>query len=52
MGGRQVLMKSVLEVIPVYWVTLIFIPMGLLEQIRNICYNFLWNGDTDAKAFH
>ena len=37
-------MKSVLEAIPVYWMHF-WIPVGILERIRKICFKFLWSGN-------
>jgi len=43
-AGRLVLVKSVLEAIPVYWMSLSWIPKGILEKIRRLCFRFLWSG--------
>jgi hypothetical protein len=51
-GGRLVLIKSVLEAIPVYWHTLAHIPKGILEKIKKFCFNFLWQGSSDYKGNH
>jgi hypothetical protein len=42
-----VLVKSVLEAIPVYWMSLAWILKGTLEKIRHTCFRFLWAGSTD-----
>jgi hypothetical protein len=39
-----VLVKSVLEAILVYWMSLVWIPKGILEKARRICFKFLWVG--------
>jgi len=41
-GGRLVLVKSMLEAIPIYCHTLANIPKGILENIRKYCFNFMW----------
>lgn len=46
-AGRLVLVKSVLEAIPVYWMFLSWIPKGILERVRRICFRFLWSGKKD-----
>jgi hypothetical protein len=51
-GGRLVLVKSVLEAIPVFWHTLAHIPKGVLERIRKCCFNFLWKGSSEYKGSH
>ena len=42
-------MKSVLEAIPVYWMHF-WIPVAILERIRNICFKFLWSGNKYASG--
>jgi len=49
-AGRLVLVKSVLEAIPVYWMSLAWIPKGTLESIRRICFRFLWSGKKDEQV--
>jgi len=49
-AGRLVLVKSVLEAIPVYWMSLAWIPKGILESIRRICFRFLWSGKKDDQV--
>jgi hypothetical protein len=48
-AGRLVLVKSVLEAIPVFWMSLAWIPKGILEKIRRICSKFLWEGNHDKS---
>ena len=43
-AGRLVLVKLVLEAIPVYWMSLAWIPKGIMEVARIICFMFLWSG--------
>jgi len=38
---RLVLVKSVLEVILVFGMTMAWIPRGVLEKARSICFKFL-----------
>ena len=51
-GGRLFRMKSMLESISMYWVSLSYIPLGTLKNIRRLCYNFLWKGDVDGHSYH
>jgi hypothetical protein len=44
--GRLTLTKSVLESIPFYWMSLAWIPKGVLEKIR-ICAFFIWSRTGD-----
>ena len=49
-AGRLILVKSVLEAIPVYWMSLSWIPMAILEKARRICLHFLWSGHKNASV--
>ena len=49
-AGRLVLVKAVLEAIPVYWMSLTWIPKGILESIRRICFRFLWSGKKEEQV--
>jgi hypothetical protein len=46
-GGRLVLIKYVLEAIPILWHTLAHIPKGILEKVRKCCFNYLWKGSSE-----
>ena len=48
-GGKLILLKSVLEAIPVYWMHF-WIPVGILERIRKICFKFLSSGKNEASS--
>lgn len=52
LGGRLVLLNSVLENLPVYWLTLAKVPAAILDSIRSISFNFLWSGRRDKKGKH
>jgi len=49
-AGRLVLVKSVLEAIPVYWMSLSWIPKGVIEAYRRLCFKFLWSGKKDSQV--
>eukprot|EP00253_Pinus_taeda_P017096 PITA_17096 len=49
-AGKLTLIKSVLLAIPVYWATLTWVPKGVLEKIRRICYRFLWAGSKESSV--
>jgi len=49
-GSWEVGWEAVLEAIPVYWMSLSWIPKGMLEQIRRICFRFLWSGKKDEQV--
>lgn len=44
LGSRLTLVKSILEATAVYWHSLAYIPMGILEKIKKRCFQFLWKG--------
>jgi hypothetical protein len=48
--GRLTLAKSVLEAIHVYWMSLAWIPKGILEKLRRICFKFIWSGSHDKHT--
>jgi hypothetical protein len=50
-GGRLVLIKSILESIPVYWMSLPHIPKGILNKIKRKCSHFLWIGKQEKEEF-
>lgn len=49
--GRLVLIKSILEAIPVLWMSLSWIPKGILNFIQKCCCGFLWRGNIAGKTF-
>jgi hypothetical protein len=49
-AGRLVLVKSVLEAILVYWMSLSWIPKGILEAARKLTSKFLWSGKKEAHV--
>lgn len=49
--GRLVLIKSVLEATPVFWMALDWIPRDILALLRQSCCRYLWNGRQDKRVF-
>jgi hypothetical protein len=49
-AGRLVLVKSILEAILVYWMSLSWIPTGILEATRKITSKLLWSGKKEAHV--
>jgi hypothetical protein len=49
-GEQLILVKVVLEAIPMYWMSLAWIPKGALESIRRLCYKFIRLGDQVKKG--
>jgi len=52
MGGRYVLIKVVLESIPVYWMASAHIPAAILISLHQLIFSFLWSGSKKNKGFH
>jgi hypothetical protein len=52
LGGRLTLIKAVLEGLAVYWMTLERIPKKVINSIRRLSSNFLWNGTGRKHSFH
>ena len=46
------MVKSVLENIPVYWLTLAKIPVDVLVKIRQQVFHFLWSGNKARRGTH
>ena len=49
-GGKLILIKFELEVIPVFWMHF-WIPLGIIERIRKLCFKFLWARNSDSFGF-
>jgi hypothetical protein len=52
LGGRLILVKSVLESLVVYWMTLERIPNKIIILLRRLSFNFLWNDLAGKRRFH
>jgi hypothetical protein len=52
MGGMLTLVKSVLEGILVYCLSLAHIPSSILQTIRKRMFSFLWFGNDAKEKFH
>jgi hypothetical protein len=52
LGGRFVLIKSILESQEVYWMALAAIPVTILNRIRQLIFTFLWSGGSEKKHLH
>eukprot|EP00253_Pinus_taeda_P033720 PITA_33720 len=48
---RLVLIKSVLEATPVFWMALAWIPRHILARLQQICNKYLWAGSQDKRIF-
>jgi len=52
LGGRLTLAKSVLESMPVYWLSLYKVPCTILAGIRKRIFSFIWKGKNSLEKLH
>ena len=52
LGGRLILVQSVLSSIPVYWMGIAPIPVSILHKLRSITFAFLWGSSGNIRKFH
>ena len=52
LGGRLILIQSVLSSILVYWMGLYPIPASTLQNLRSITFSFLWGSSGTSRRFH
>jgi hypothetical protein len=52
LGGRYILIKSVLEAQPVFWMSMESVPRSIINKIRKVIFHYLWNGCNDSCQFH
>jgi hypothetical protein len=52
LGGRYILVKSVLEGKNVYWMSMEALPQTTLNRIRKLMFHFLWIGHLEAQQYH
>jgi hypothetical protein len=52
LGGRFVLVKTVLESLSIFWMSLERIPCNILAKLRKLSFNFLWSGQNEKHHIH
>ena len=52
LGGRLILVQSVLSSISVYWLGLAPIPVSILHKLRSIMFAFLWGSSKNNRRYH
>uniref|UniRef100_A0A803QEP1 RNase H type-1 domain-containing protein n=1 Tax=Cannabis sativa TaxID=3483 RepID=A0A803QEP1_CANSA len=50
--GREVLLKSVIQAIPTYAMSLFRLSIGIINEIHRMCATFWCGGDDDKKKMH
>ncbi|GAA0149139.1 hypothetical protein LIER_36871 [Lithospermum erythrorhizon] len=51
-SGRMVLIQSVLQALPMYYMQSLELPIGVTQRLQKIFNQFLWGSTTDAKHIH
>jgi hypothetical protein len=51
-GDRYILIKAVLESLPVYWMALAYIPQSVLTKLRKMIFSFLWKNSKQNRGLH
>lgn len=51
-GGRLILIKSVLHNLPIYYLSIYKAPKAVLEKIESIMRHFLWAGSSEEKKIN
>ncbi|KAL9685061.1 hypothetical protein QQ045_022507 [Rhodiola kirilowii] len=51
-GGRQVLIQTVLQAIPQYWLSCFLLPDKVIKQIHSMITNFWWCHSGKTKGVH
>ncbi|OIT06900.1 clip-associated protein [Nicotiana attenuata] len=52
LGGRLVLINSVLDALPTYMMSLFPLPASVENRLETLRRNFLWHGNKEKKGFH
>lgn len=52
LGGRVVLLKSVLTALPTYFLSLFMAPKGIIHSIESLFKQFLWGGGKCKHKIH
>ncbi|KAK2662063.1 hypothetical protein Ddye_000637 [Dipteronia dyeriana] len=51
-GNRLVLIKSVLSSIPIYYMSIIKMPIGVAHAMEKLQWNFFWGDGLEKRKFH
>lgn len=51
-GGREILLKSVIQAIPTYAMSCFRIPTSICGEIESLCARFWWGGNVDEKKIY
>ncbi|KAJ0805638.1 putative RNA-directed DNA polymerase [Helianthus annuus] len=51
-GGRIILIKSVLESLPTYYLSLFKAPVAVVDKLESMIKRFLWGGSPEVRKTH
>lgn len=51
-GGREILLKAIIQAIPTYDMFCFRIPTTILKDIERLCANFWWGNNDDGRKAH
>lgn len=52
LGGKIVLLKSVLNALPIYFISFFKLPIGVTGEIESLFRRFLWSGSEGCRKIH
>ena len=50
LGGRLTLIRLVLSSLPIYFLSVVKKPQGIVEIVKKLMRDFLWGGDIDSSS--
>ncbi|KAL5568003.1 hypothetical protein UlMin_024578 [Ulmus minor] len=51
-GGKEILIKSIIQAIPTYAMNLFKLPSSLIRELQRLCGQFWWGGDSGKRRMH
>ncbi|KAK3230320.1 hypothetical protein Dsin_002201 [Dipteronia sinensis] len=51
-GGKEILIKAVIQATPTYTMSLFRIPKSLTKEIHSMCARFWWGGTDEVRKIH
>lgn len=52
LDARLAIIKHVLMVLPLYFMSVLELPVWAIKEIEKKCRGFLWKGDENARQLH
>ncbi|CAN1323849.1 Uncharacterized mitochondrial protein AtMg00310 [Linum perenne] len=51
-SGREILIKSVIQAVPTYLMSVFFLSSGITKKMDSLARNFFWSGDASQRSIH